>query len=219
MRRFSSLCITAALAASMLRLAFVVGSSMAASAPMGVIVEAKHATLGADVVLGGESVYDGDRLGTKVDGLLRARVGGSQIYLRRNTSAQVHSIRNGFSVDLTSGTVIVSSPAGQPFELVADGATIRPAGSDNTMAEVAWINPRQLVLTPSHGSVQISMKDEAKIIEPGNSYRIEVETADPASSGGPYYTASNHFIIVAIGGVAAGAIVGVWRGLVSPSAP
>lgn len=207
------------LSGSIVGLPFVAAPANAASAPIGVILQAEHATIGAEMTRSGETIYDGDHLGTGENGTLRASLGGSQMYLRPSTSANVHSFANGFSAELTGGTVVLSSPEGQAFQLIADGATIRPAGPQATTAEIAWVNAKQLVLTARLGAIRIRMGDEVKTIEPGTFYRMDVETADPASPTGPYHAASNHFIIVAIAGVTTGSIIGVWRALVSPSAP
>jgi hypothetical protein len=66
------------------------------------------------------------------------------------------------------------------------------------------------------------MGDEIKTVEPGGSYRMEVEadtTAEPASGGGPFHTARNHFVWVAIIGISAATAIGVWRALVSDCNP
>lgn len=211
------------LSAAMVCVPFVTAPASAASAPLGVVLQAERATVGADATLGGATIYDGDRLGTSQNGTLRARLGGSQMYLRASSSARVHTLSNGFSAELNGGTVVVSSPEGQSFQLVADGAMIRPAGSQATTAEVTWVTPTQLLLTANRGSLQISMEDEVKTIDAGSSYRMEVEAADPAAEPmpqhGPYHTASNHFILIAIAAISAATAIGVWRALVSPSAP
>jgi hypothetical protein len=193
-----------------------------ASAPLGVVLQADRAQLGADRTSGGATIYDGDRLQTEAEGTLRATVGGPQLYLRNSSSAQVHVLRNGFSADLTAGTVVVSSTEGQTFQLLADGAVIRPVGTQPVVAQVTRISANELRLTSNRGALEVTMGDEVKTVEAGASYRMEVaaDTSDPGPQGnGPYHTARNHFIWIAIIGVSAAAGIGVWRALVSPSAP
>jgi hypothetical protein len=195
-----------------------------ASAPLGVVLQADHAQVGADLTAGGATVYDGDRLQTQEMGTMRATLGGSQLYLRNGTAALVHGLANGFSADLTSGTVVVSSTEGQTFQLLADGATIRPVGTQPVVAQVTRISASVLQLSSSRGSLEVTMGDEVKTVEAGSSYRLEVApdaaSSDPGPQGnGPYHTARNHFIWIAIIGVSAAAGIGVWRALVSPSAP
>jgi len=200
----------------------IAAPSSSPSAPLGVVVQAEHAQLGADATSGGATVYDGDRLQTTWTGNLRASLGGPQIYLKQNTIAEVHGLPNGFSADLTSGTVVVSSKAGQTFQLLADGAIIRPSGTDPVVAQVIRSSANELLISTNRGALQVTMGDEIKTVEAGGSYRLEVEsdTSDPGPQGaGPYHTARNHFIWIAIIGVSAATGIGVWRALVSPSGP
>lgn len=219
MRTLDKAVLASTLGIFVLAFSFSAASAVAISAPIGVVLQAEYATIGSTMTLSGETIYNGDHLGTGESGILRASLGGSQMYLRPSTSAKVHPFENGFSAELIGGTVVLSSPEGRTFQLVADGATIRPASPQATTAEIAWVNAKQLALTARRGAVEIRMGDEVKTIEPGTFYRMDIETADPGSQSGPSPAAKNHFIIVAITGVTAGAIIGVWRALVSPSAP
>jgi hypothetical protein len=190
-----------------------------ASAPLGVIVQADRAQVGSDITSGGATIYEGDRLETQDTGTLRARMGGSQIYLRPSSAAEVHGLANGFSANLVHGTVVLSALEGQTFQLLANGAAIRPVGNHPTVAQVTYVSPTALVLTSERGAIEISMGDEVKTIDAGSSYRMETVPDDsgPGPQGGPYHTARNHFVLLALlfGGVATGIIA--WRALMSPS--
>jgi hypothetical protein len=201
-----------------------------ASAPLGVVLQADRAHVGADITFGGMTIYEGDRLETLDDGTLRARLGGSQLYLRPSTSAEVHGLSNGFSASLMHGTVVVSSPEGQTFQLLANGATIRPVGTQATVVQVSWINANELLLTSKGGAIEVSMEGEVKTIEPGNSYRMAIQPEDSGPQGkgghppeetGPAPAGRRRRVVffIIVGGVAAATGVGVWRALVSPGAP
>jgi hypothetical protein len=188
--------------------------------PLGVILSAENANVAAGVTNSGATVYDGDRLTTPTNASLRARLGSGQIILRQSTSADVHALPNGFLANLNSGTVVVSSPEGQTFQLIADGATIRPATAQPTSGQVSMISPTELVLTATRGTLEISMGDEVKTLEAGSSYRLEVEADDtPANPQAPRPTARNRFLWIAIPAVAAVTGIVIWRALVSPTAP
>jgi hypothetical protein len=193
-----------------------------ASVPLGMVLQADRAHLGVDITSGGATIYDGDRLETQADGTLRARLGGSQMYLRESTVAEVHGLSNGFSANLMRGTVVVSSPEGQTFQLLANGATIRPVGTQVTVAQVTLVNAKELVLTSTRGAIEVSMGGEVKTIEAGTSYRMEAQPNDPGpqgAGGGPAPTGRSRrlaFYLI-VGGVAAATGIGVWRALVSPS--
>jgi hypothetical protein len=190
------------------------------SAPLGIVLAAENAHAGVDATFSGATIYDGDRLVTLPDGTMRVRLGTGQLFLRENTVAQVHSFTNGFSADLDAGTVSVSSLEGQSFQLLADGATIRPANTHPTSAQIAKISSTELVLTPTRGTLQITMGDEVKTLEAGSSYKLEVET-EPADPQGrpPVAAAKNHFIIILIAAVGVATALIIWRATVSPTSP
>jgi hypothetical protein len=197
-----------------------------ASAPLGVVLQADHAQLGAVVTSGGATIYDGDRLQTNGEGTLRATLGGPQLYLRNNTITQVHSLPNGFSADLAGGTVIVSSTEGQTFQLLVDGAIIRPVGTQSVVAQVTRVSATELRLSSNRGAFEVAMGDEVRTVNAGTAYRMEVEpdtaSSDPGPQGnGPYHPGRKRktLLWIAIAGASAGAGIGVWRALVSPSAP
>jgi hypothetical protein len=55
------------------------------------------------------------------------------------------------------------------------------------MAQVTWVNPSELLLTAGVGAIQASLEgDDAKTIEPGNAYRMEIppEGSGPQDTGG-----------------------------------
>jgi len=193
----------------------------APSAPLGVVLASENAHVGAGVTTSGATIYDGDRLQTYENSTLRVKLGAGQIVLRQNTAADVHAFPNGFSANLNNGTVVASSNEGQTFQLVADGATIRPLNSQATSGQVSMVSPTELILTTTRGTLQITMGEEIKTLEAGNSYRLEVESeADPASDPqGARPTARNHFLWIAIPVVAAITGIVIWRALESPSSP
>jgi hypothetical protein len=150
------------------------------------------------------------------------------MYLSESTAAEVHGLPNGFSASLMHGTVVVSSPEGQTFRLLTDGATIRPASTQATVAQVTWVSANELLLVSSRGAIEVSLGDEVKTIEAGNSYRMEIQPEDsgPQDTGDHGRPVPAHggrrnravFVLV-FGGLAAVAGIGVWRALISPAGP
>ena len=195
-----------------------------ASAPVGFVLQAERAHVGADITSGGATIYDGDHLETHEDGTLRARLGGSQVYLGSSTLAEVHGLSNGYSASLLRGTIIASSPEGQTFQLLANGATIRSVGSRATVAQVTWVNPSELILTSNIGAIQVSLEGNIKTIEAGKSYRMEIrsEPSGPEGQGrgggGPKRSGRKGAIYFWVTAVAVGAGIAIWRALVSPCA-
>ena len=192
------------------------------TAPLGVVLAAENASVGAGVTTSGATIYDGDRLATPANSTLRVKLGSGQMVLRQNTTTDVHSFPNGFSANLEIGTVVVSSAEGQTFQLIADGATIRPANEQPTSGQISKISATELILTSTRGTLLVTMGEEVKTLEAGSSYRLEVEPEDPGPSPNPQVpraTARNRFLWIAIPVVAAATGVVIWRALVSPTTP
>jgi len=217
-RTKSGACLFAILVMALVGMPVLAAPTNPASVPLGVIMQADNAQVGADLSAGA-TIYDGDRLAT-TDGTLRARLGGPQLVLHMSTIAVVHGLPNGFSADLTTGTVVVSSSQGQAFELVADGATIRPAGTKGAVGQITRVNATELLLSSSRGGLEVTYGGEVKTIEAGTSYRMEIEPEDaaPGPDGGPLHSGrrrrATYYVIA--GGVAAVTGILVWRALMSP---
>jgi hypothetical protein len=189
------------------------------SAPLGSVMQADRAHQGVDFASGGATIYDGDRLETQDDGILRARLGKSQLYMQQSTLAEVHSLSNGYSANLLHGTVVASSPEGQTFQLLANGATVRPASAHATVARVTWVSANELLLTSNLGAIQVTYEGDIKTIEPGSSVRMEIKTEEASSSPGPQgapahggHSRAIYFVVVA---AAVGTGIGIWRATVS----
>ena len=211
-------------------------------APLGVVLFAKNVDGKIDVTLSGATIYDGDRLRTESTGALRARLLGLQVYLGPSAAVDVHETFEGFSADLIYGTFVVSSIAGQSFRLLAEGAIIRPATTQATVLEVTKVSSRELLITANRSPVQVSMDDEVRTVEAGESYRMLIQPVDsslndrsgnpPQDKGGhppegpptgptplPHPTARNRDLWIAVPAI--GAVVGIviWRAVVSPADP
>jgi len=195
------------------------------SAPIGTVLEVKGAQTGQALTSGGATIYDGDRLQTEASSTLRVMLGDSQMVLRPGTLTEVRGISNGFSATLAHGSVIVSSREARTFQVLADGAVIRPAGGEATLAQVTWVSPTELLLSSSRGAIEVSYESETKTIEAGSSYRMLIEPNDPGpqgNGGGPPSAGGHHsnkVVYIVAGSVAAVVGVVVWRALVSPAAP
>jgi ferric-dicitrate binding protein FerR (iron transport regulator) len=215
-----------ALSAALIGIPVMAMPANPASAPLGVILQADRAQMRTDIASVGATIYEGDRLETQDDGTLRARLGGSQMYLNQSSAAEVHGLSKGYSANLMHGTVIASSPEGQTFQVLANGITIRPAGPHATVARVTWVSAEELLLTTNLGAIVVSMGDETNTIEAGKSYRMEILPEGPGPQGPGSGTEPAHpgrrrrlaFILLG-GAVAAGTAIGVWRATVSPTAP
>lgn len=193
------------------------------SAPIGSILQATRDMGQVDTASEGTTIFDGDTLATPDKSTLLARLGGPQMFLGANSAVVVHAIANGFSGSLSSGTVTVNAGRGQTFRMLADGMTIEPLDAVPTIARMTLLNAKQIELSSEKGSLRISMGDDTDTIEPGTSYRLEVETdATPEAaqgSSGAQPAGKSHFKKIAIIVLAGVTAIVIWRALVSPDKP
>ena len=141
------------------------------------------------------------------------------------TLVEMGGLPNDYSVILMSGTVVVSAPDRQTFQLLADGITIRPVGTQRSAALVNWKNSHELEITSISGELQLSIGEQVETIQQGEAYKVEIETENPeprgpAGSGkGAAPAGKNHFTkyAIVVGSIATG--IGVSLAFVSPCAP
>jgi hypothetical protein len=199
-----------------------VKAAPAGSAPLGIVMQANSAQVSSDTVTSGATVFDGDSLSTGAGGALQVRFGNSQAYLLPNSSVSVHQGAAGFGGTLNGGTVVLSSTGADGFNLLADGATLRPAGTQPTTAQITMVNSHELNLVSQKGALEISMDGQTQTVPEGSSYRMVVEpgaAAGPQRKGGAASGGVNHFLLFALALVGVGVGVGLWLALVSPDKP
>ena len=221
-----ALSLASSLVFAALALSVPAASSSSPTAWLGMVMSAENSRSGVDPIYSGATIYDGDRLVTEDDGAMRVRLGTGQLFLHQATSVQMHAFPKGFSALLDTGTVSVSSPEGETFQVLADGASIRPASSHPTAAQIERISPTEVVLISTRGDLQVTMGDEVETVSAGASYKLVVDPAaaapEPAGSAQGPFPAGHRpklFYIVVFGAVGAVTGVLIWRALESPDAP
>lgn len=209
------------LAAGLMQALAFAAPAAAPLAPLGVVTQADHAAVGNGPAANGATIFDGDHLRTDASGSLRVRFGASQAYLTPQSSAVVHQSADGFAADLTRGTIVLSSTRGEAFQILANGASIRPGSAEPTVAQVTLVNPNELVLSSRKGALEVSAEGEVRTIPEGTSYRMVMEPAAQGPQGGPRPAgrSKKKVVFLLLTAAAVGTGVGVWRAVESPSAP
>ena len=72
MRTLFTACLVVIVSAALVGTPAMASPASPASAPLGVVLQADNAQVGADITVGGSTVYDGDNLRTETGGTLRA---------------------------------------------------------------------------------------------------------------------------------------------------
>jgi hypothetical protein len=195
---------------------------------LGVVITASQARVGNSKAMNGSTVFPGDRLSTTETGHLQVRFGRTQARFLPGSLAVVGQTPAGVNAHLLSGAVSLSSAAGDSFSLSANQAVVRPAASQDVVAQVTRVSPAELLLSSSKGALEVTFDGEVTTLEPGHTYRMLLDPA-AAEPQGPAGTPPSRvskkraaFIILGVAGAATGiaiAAVGGSSSPVSPSAP
>ncbi len=189
---------------------------------------ADRAHIGEAPASSGTTVYDGDRLSTEADGLLRLNAGATSLHLAPQTSLTVRLAGSGqgTQVELDIGTLVFSSSKPPAIAVRANDAWIRPASSAPTVAHIRIVNPKELRISAQRGSLQFSYEGESALIPEDVAYRVLLDPEDdPASasaSGQPNKKsgkARKPFLFIAIAAAAAVAAILLMRNYESPDQP
>jgi hypothetical protein len=193
------------------------------------VTHADRAHVGEAAASVGSTIYEGDRLSTEAGGTLRVTVPAATLRLDAQSALVVgRSAGAGSSVlgELASGTLVFSAGPTANIVIVADDASIRPAGNVSTIAHVRIVNSKELRISTERGAVKFSYHGESKVITEGKAYRVlldpsEKETAALGSEQDTKPSARHWptFLFVAIGTAAGIAIPLVIHALESPDRP
>ncbi|MBS1840446.1 MAG: hypothetical protein JSS69_14610 [Acidobacteria bacterium] len=221
----------------LLSLLFVVSSSMGASVPpLGTITSALGAHVGAAKATVGATVFGGDKLSTQQTGTLQVRTGAARLMLSGASIATIADSDGTPSATLQQGTAVFSTANAKAFILHASTAQIRPETDAPTVAQVTYVNPKELIVRSTRGSMAITVDDETQYVPEGMSYRVILDpdsyptptAAAPqgpagagarGSGGAPRRAGRSRFLLIAIvlTGVATG--IALDEVLESPSRP
>ncbi|MGC1188001.1 MAG: hypothetical protein WA871_11480 [Candidatus Acidiferrales bacterium] len=215
--------IFAVMAVAILAVSAAAAPAPAPMASMGVVLQANNASLSGSPVVNGATIFNGDTLVTDNAGALRARFGSSQIYLFPNSNVSISQTANGFSAALSNGSVLLSSGSSDTYSVLADGAILHPKANEQSVAQITWVSPTELMLSSRRGDLEITMGDETQTVSEGSSYRMMIAPASqPAASSSSQHGAAssgtNSFYLIAILIIAAGTAIALWRAFESTSA-
>ena len=149
---------------------------------------ADGAYLGGRHVSTGTTVYDGDRLATEPDGLLRLRSGAAMFYLPGDSQVTLRnepSEEKGTLMDLTAGTLVFSTAQAAATEIRASKASIRPAADMPTVGQITAVAPKLLYVYARRNSLRFSYHDESEIIAEGESYRVVLDPTEDDTAAKP----------------------------------
>jgi hypothetical protein len=180
--------------------------------PVGVVVQAEHASVGQAGAIAGAPVFTGDTVRTEHGGTLRILVGTAQIYLLTNSAAKLSDGSQGTSATLLRGTLGFTSSGKEAVGVRAGQALIHPQKAQPTYGQVTQLSPTELVVSSYRGPLEIETAIGENLIVPeATSYRVLLGSGSQKPEGtgsGGAMSASTKMILIGAG-IAAGVVVAV----------
>ena len=156
--------------------------STASTTGFGTVVSAQHAHVGRAAASVGTTVFPGDSLDTEELGSLQVRADAARLLLTGASRVTWTAEEGTPAATLKNGTAIFSTANTKAFALHASSATIRPNGDGPTVGSVSIINPKELRVSCSRGTLAISVDDDTKMISEGTAYRVALDPDDQQPS-------------------------------------
>src|SRR5467141_4911825 len=147
----------------------------ASSSSLGTVVYADRAHFGASVASVGATVFSGDRLSTEQSGSVQVRAGAARLLLSSASSATFSQDEASPSATLTFGSATFSTANSNAFALHVASAVIRPSTNQPTIGQVTVLNPKELIVKSTRGSLSIAVEDDVREIPEGAAYHVVLD--------------------------------------------
>lgn len=160
-------------------------SVRAAGKPLGILALAYGARLNTSEAFAGLSIFSGEEVDTEADGKAMVRVGASAATLSGDSSMTLEPIGDGAHVDLLAGAIFAASMEKNPLEVHVADAMLRPHGEQITEALILKYAPKVLQITTRLGSLDFSYHGDFRVLPPGQTYRIYLDSEASPEAQGP----------------------------------
>ncbi len=202
----------------------------APSSSLGTVVYAYRAHVGAAQTSVGATVFSGDRLSTDQSGSVQVRAGAARLLLSSASIATLSQEDAIPAATLTLGSATFSTANSNAFALHVASAVIRPNTNQPTIGQVTVLNPKELIVKSTRGSLSIAVEDDVREIPEGAAYRIVLDpnAADAQGprgagtkgyGGSPMKAAKSRFIWFAVAATAVVTVFGFTEVFESPARP
>jgi hypothetical protein len=176
----------------------------------GIIVYADRALVGSGQASVGATLFSGDRLSTEPSGSVQVRASAARLLLAGASIATLAQDDVTPAATLTAGSATFSTANSQAFALHVASALIRPNSNQPTIGQVTVLNPKELLVKSTRGTLSIAVEDDVREIPEGAAYRVVLDPngADaqgPRGAGSkgygspPIKAAKSRFIWFAVG--------------------
>lgn len=170
--------------AILLSVTLLISPLWAASSPVfGTVVFADRAHVGAASASVGATVFSGDRLSTDQMGSVQVRAGAARFLLSSWSIATLAQDGSNSAATLILGTAIFSTANAKAFALHVASAVIRPNTDRPTIGKVILLNPKELIVQSTRGSLSIAVEDDVREIPEGAAYHVVLDPNAPGPQG------------------------------------
>jgi len=202
----------------------------APSSSLGTVVYADRAHVGAAQTSVGATVFSGDRLSTEQSGSVQVRAGAARLLLSGASIATLSQEDANPAATLTLGSATFSTANSNAFALHVASAVIRPNTNQPTVGRVTVLNPKELIVKSTRGSLSIAVDDDVREIPEGAAYRIVLDphAADPQGprgagtkgyGGSPMKAAKSRFVWFAVAATGVVTVITFREVFESPARP
>lgn len=139
----------------------------ASSTVVGAVVAAKNASVGGDLLLPGHTIFSGDDLRVREDGIAQVTMGkGSRLVFRHDTVASFERDSNQVTALLTGGNASVYQPTDDnvPLRLKVGNLSIVPVAGFRTLGEVA-VTDQEVVVRTSEGLLRVETEGTGQMFQ------------------------------------------------------
>ena len=200
---------------------------------VGTVTSATSAHVGTTSASTGSTVFAGDRISTEKLGSIQVRLGAARFLLSSASTVSLGENAAAPSARLLGGTVVFSTANAKAFVLLASRAEIRPRNDEPTVAQVTYINDKELQVRSTRGSLAITVEGETQFVPEATAYRVILDPDSyyaehgqgPQGAGGrrqggpPLKAGKSHFVLIAIVLTAIATGVLFYEAWQSPSCP
>lgn len=139
---------------------------------LGVVVQTDRGRLDNATAVQGANVYSCDRLETDEGGVLRVKVGPSQLFLSGSSAAALEDEGGAIQALAMGGTVGFSSAGSDGFSVRTPAGVVRATGGQAASGQVTFVNAHQLVISAIHGDLTLDSGGEFRTVPEGKSANV-----------------------------------------------
>lgn len=155
----------------------------APTSSLGTVTFADRAHVGAARASVGATVFSGDRISTEQSGSVQVRAASARLLLSGSSIATLSQDDATPAATLTLGSATFSTANSNAFALHVASAVIRASSNLPTIGQVTVLNPKELVVKSTRGSLSIAVDDDVREIPEGVAYHVVLDPNAPIPQG------------------------------------